>query len=66
MVNPKIRTDVPDLSVGTVASLTPEKLIPKKEKSKKPLAISPQRTNPISNQDINMLGTKKIKLFHHN
>ena len=59
MVNPKIRTNVYVLSVGTGDSVTPEKRTPRKKKSMKPIAMFPQRKDPIKNQDINMLGTKK-------
>ena len=62
----KIRTDVSLLSVGTGASATPGKNIRRKKKDMKSLAMSTPRKYPIPNQDINMLGTKKIKVFHHN
>ena len=61
MVNTKMRTDVYVLSVATGASVTPEKRIPGIKKNKKLLAMSPQRKDTISNQDINMLGSKKYQ-----
>ena len=46
------------LTGGTRASVTPEKRIPKRKKSK-PLAMSPPRKYPIKNQDKNIIGLKK-------
>ena len=54
-----MRTDVSIFSVSTGATVTPEKRIPIKKNSIKPLTMTPQRKDPIPNQDINMLGTKK-------
>ena len=53
----KIRTDVSLLSVGTGASVTPEKRIARKKKDMKSLAMLPLRKDIIQNQDINTLGT---------
>ena len=47
------------MSGGTGASVTPEKLIPRKKKNMKSPEMSPPIKDPIPNQDINMLGTKK-------
>ena len=66
MADPKMRTDVSVLSVGTCNSLTPEKRIPGKKKNTKSLAMMPPRKDPITNQYKDVLGTKKIKVFHHN
>ena len=52
-------TDVSVFLAETGASATPEKLIPRKKKNIKSLAMSPQRKDPIPNQDIDMLGTEK-------
>ena len=46
------------MSGSTVAIVTPENCIPRKKNNMKSLATSPPRKDPISNQDINMLGTK--------
>ena len=62
-MNPKMRTDVSIFSVSTGATVTPEKRIPIKKKSIKPLTMTPQRKDPIPNQDINMLGTKKDQIL---
>ena len=59
MVNPKMRTDISDLSVGTGASVTQEKRVPRKKNNMKSLATSPPRKDPITNPDIKILGTKK-------
>ena len=61
MTDNKIRTDLYVLSVGTGASVNPEKRIPRKENNTKPLAMSPTRKYPIPNQDITILGTKKYQ-----
>ena len=67
MMNTKIRTDVSVLSVVTWASASLEKHTQRNKKSIQSLATPPQRKDPIPNQDITMLGTKKnIKGFHHN
>ena len=57
----KIRTDVPIFSGGTGASVTPEKRIPRNKRNMKSSAISPLGKDPIPNQDINRLTTKKDK-----
>ena len=59
MVYKKIRTDVSILSVGTGASVTTEKCIPRKKNNIKPLLILPPRKDTIPNKDINRLRTKK-------
>ena len=43
-----------DLTGKTRASVTPEKLTPKKKKGKKSLAMSPPRKYPIPNKDKNL------------
>ena len=63
MEDDKIRTDVSIFSGGTGASVTPEKQIPRKKKSMKLPAMSPQRKDPIINQDINILITKKYQIL---
>ena len=50
-----MRTDVYILSVGTLASVTPEKHIPGNKRNMKSPEMSPPRKYPISNQDINKL-----------
>ena len=59
MVDNKIQTGVYILSGATVASVTPEKVIPRKKKNMESLVMSPPRNYPIPNQDINRLWTKK-------
>ena len=61
MVDNKIRTYVSIFSGGTGASVKPEKRIPINKKSMKSLAMLPPRKDPIPNQDINRLGTKKYQ-----
>ena len=52
MVNTKMRTDVSISPGGTGASVTPEKVIPRKKRNIKPPAMSLPRKDPIPNQDI--------------
>ena len=59
MADDKLRTDVSILSGETGAILTLEKLILRKKRSMKSPAMSPLRKDPILNQDINRLITKK-------
>ena len=47
------------MSGVTGASVTPEKLIPRKKRKMKSIATSPPRKDPIPNKDINTLGTEK-------
>ena len=61
MVDNKIRTDVCIFSGSVGASVTPVKLVTRKKKNMKSLAMSPPRKDPIPNQDINSLGTKKYQ-----
>ena len=65
MVDKKIWTDISLLSEGTGNSSNPEKWIPRKKKKMKSLAMSPPAKYLISNQDINTLGIKTIKVSHH-
>ena len=60
-MNPKIRTSVYVLDLATGAIVTPEKRTPRNKKNIKSLAMSPQIKNPIPNQYINMLVTKKYQ-----
>ena len=48
---PKPQTDLSVLSGATGASITPEKLIPRKKKIIKSLVTLPPRKDPIQNQD---------------
>ena len=66
IVDKKIRSDVSFLYVGTGDSVSQEKRIPRKKKNMKSLAMSPPRKDPIPNQYINRITTKKIKVFHQN
>ena len=56
-----------DLSINygftgeTIASIIPEKRIPKKKRNKKSLALSPPRKYTIPNQDKNNLGLQKYQ-----
>ena len=59
MVDKKIRTDVSIFSGSKVAIVTSERLIPRRKKNKKSLAMFPPKKNPIPNQDIIRLHTKK-------
>ena len=52
-------TDVSILSGGTVSSVTPDKIIPRKKRNMKSPAISPLIKDPITNQDITIVFTKK-------
>ena len=54
-----MRTDVSIFSVPTGASVTPKKCTPGNKNNIKSLQISPQRKDPIPNQDTKILGTKK-------
>ena len=63
MFNTNILTDVSVLSGNTGSNVTPEKHIPRKKKNMKSRAISPPRKDPIPNQYINMLGTKKYQIL---
>ena len=58
-----MRTDVSIVSVGTGASVTPEKYTPRNKRSMKPTAMLPPRKDPIPNQDINILITKKYQIL---
>ena len=58
MVDKKIQADVSILSIGTGASVTPEKHIPRKKNNMKSLSMSPPRKDSIPNQDNNRLSTK--------
>ena len=58
-VDKKTRSNVYFLSVGTRAIATPEKHIPRKNRNMKSLAMLTPRRDPIPNQDINILSTKK-------
>ena len=49
------------LYVGIGASVTQEKTTPRKKNNMKSLATSPIINDPIQNQDIKMLGTKKYQ-----
>ena len=55
----KIRTDLSVFSVVPEASVTLEKRISRKKRKIKSLAMLPPRKDPIINQDINIVGTKK-------
>ena len=58
----KLRTDLSvnsGLAGETRASVTPEKLIPRKKRNLKSLATLPPRKVPIINQDKNTLGLQK-------
>ena len=61
-----MRTDDYIFSVATGASVTPEKRIPGKKKKMKSFAMLPQINDLITNQGINMLGTEKDLILHHN
>ena len=63
IVDNKMRTGASILSEGTGASVTPEKLIPKKKSNMKSPAMSPPRKDPIPTQDINRLISKKDKIL---
>ena len=49
------------MSINTEASVTPEKLNTRKKNKMTSLAMSPPRKDPIQNQYIKMLGTKKYQ-----
>ena len=59
MVNPKLRTDFSVLYLETGSNVTLEECIPRKKKNMKSPEMLPQRKDPITNQDINMLGNEK-------
>ena len=57
---------IPGISVLSVLagdSVTPVERIPRKKMNNKSLSMSPPRKDIIPNQDINMLGTKKDRIF---
>ena len=66
MVDNNIRTDISVLYRWTGAIITQEKRILINEKNMKSLAMTPPKKDLIPNQYVNILGKKKIKLFHHN
>ena len=59
MVENNIQTDFSLVSVGTLASVTPEKRIPRKKRNKKSPEMSPPRKYLIPDQDNNILSTEK-------
>ena len=59
MVDEKVRTDVYLLSVGTGDIATPEKRIPRNKRNTKSPAMLPTTKDPMKNQYINRLTTKK-------
>ena len=61
-----VRTDLSVLSAvtgETRASVTPEKLISRKKRNMKSIAMSPPRNDPTPNQDKNALGLEKYKIL---
>ena len=59
MVDKKNRTDISVLSGGTGDSVKSLKRIPGKKNNIKSLAMSPQIKDMVTNNDTNILGTKK-------